>query len=450
VDFLRFPPDRRSIDGDGMLLALSRSGNVSLGDPPWMHMSTIPHTAFSSAREAGAWHDVSSVVQALGSALEPSQLCAAIREVLAERSGTPVEVFLIEPQKRLLQDPIGRGESPLSGRLAAALQISTGGVPVGPDLNPNGTGRTAVALRDDDVVVGVAVFGTERLALDPALPVIAALCGSNLSRAIRFDQLRKLTGVSEHTRSMQQQILDHVSHEFNTPLMILRSSADFAREASDDERELFFDMHSQALDRLEQLVRGVIEVGHSAAKGDTEQLGIEELVSSMVLPHFVDAEWPGGVPELWHRAADLWVEADPESLGLAIEHVLANARIHATPSGARVAVAIYGARSDAPDRGLDEALTALSAGEESLPPEPEVADSVILEVIDTGPGIPAAELGTIFEPFTQASNSPIRGVSGAGMGLATATRQVEAVGGVLEVESSLGSGSLFRFRLPAH
>ena len=63
-------------------------------------MSTIPHTAFSSAREAGVWDDVSSVVQALGSALEPSQLCAAIREVLAERSGTPVEVFLIEPQNR--------------------------------------------------------------------------------------------------------------------------------------------------------------------------------------------------------------------------------------------------------------------------------------------------------------------------------------------------------------
>ena len=55
----------------------------------------------------------------------------------------------------------------------------------------------------------------------------------------------------------------------------------------------------------------------------------------------------------------------------------------------------------------------------------------------------------IFEPFTQGSNSPLRGVSGAGMGLATASRLVEATGGRIEVESTLGSGSLFRLRLPA-
>ena len=56
----------------------------------------------------------------------------------------------------------------------------------------------------------------------------------------------------------------------------------------------------------------------------------------------------------------------------------------------------------------------------------------------------------IFEPFTQASNSPLRGVSGAGMGLATASRLLDTVGGRLDLESVEGAGSLFRVMLPAH
>jgi signal transduction histidine kinase len=308
----------------------------------------------------------------------------------------------------------------------------------------------ALGLRDGTGVVGVAFFEIGSLDPDPAWETIAAICGAAISRAVKFDSLARLTGDSEHTRSMQQQILDHVSHEFNTPLMILRSSAEFANTASEEERELFFDMHSQALDRLEQLVHGVIEVAHASARGKGELLCTEEIVSEMVLPHFVDDEWPGGVPQLWHRASPLRVQAERESLQLAVEHLIRNAQVHAAPSGGRVAVAIYDGHSTGRSRNLSDALQGLQQGELSLPPESESPDSLFIEVIDCGPGIPAAELGLIFEPFTQASNSPIRGVSGAGMGLATASRLVEAAGGSVEVESAMGAGSLFRLRLPAH
>lgn len=416
----------------------------------YQRMSTIPHPVARTARATGVWDDVLSTVRSLGSALDPSQLVSSMRTILSARSGCDVEVFLIDPDKRLLVDPIHRRETEYADRLAAALQLDPRPIAIGGELDPQLSGNVALGLRDGDEVVGLALFRSAEIELDPAWPVIAAMCGASISKSTRFESLARLTGASEHTRSMQQQILDHVSHEFNTPLMILRSSAEFAQTASEEERELFFDMHAQALDRLEQLVHSVIEVAHASARGETELFTTEEIVSSMVLPHFVDDEWPGGVPQLWHRSAAVKVEAKGDSLSLAIEHLVANAQVHAVPSGARVAVAIYGARSDEASRGLKDALEGLRSGEPALPPDTEHPDSLVVEVIDDGPGIPTAELGLIFEPFTQASNSPIRGVSGAGMGLATATRLVEGAGGTVEVESSLGSGSLFRLRLPAH
>ncbi len=74
---------------------------------------------------------------------------------------------------------------------------------------------------------------------------------------------------------------------------------------------------------------------------------------------------------------------------------------------------------------------------------------VILEIIDSGIGIPEDELASIFEPFAQASNSPLRGVRGAGMGLASCRRLVKEINGELLVKSREGEGSIFALLLPA-
>lgn len=73
---------------------------------------------------------------------------------------------------------------------------------------------------------------------------------------------------------------------------------------------------------------------------------------------------------------------------------------------------------------------------------------VHIEVADTGIGIPAAALDTIFDPFVQADNSYLQEYSGTGLGLAIVKQLTELMGGHVEVTSVEGSGSTFSVRLP--
>jgi signal transduction histidine kinase len=73
-----------------------------------------------------------------------------------------------------------------------------------------------------------------------------------------------------------------------------------------------------------------------------------------------------------------------------------------------------------------------------------------IAVIDDGPGIPAEQLDQIFERFTRGDAGLTQRVGGTGLGLAIAKSLVELHGGTIEAESTPGSGSTFRFRLPLH
>ena len=77
----------------------------------------------------------------------------------------------------------------------------------------------------------------------------------------------------------------------------------------------------------------------------------------------------------------------------------------------------------------------------------EIADMTI-SITDTGCGIPAENLKTIFEEFEQVDGTARRRHDGAGLGLAISRRMVEAMGGEIFVESKIGVGTTFRVRLP--
>jgi signal transduction histidine kinase len=74
--------------------------------------------------------------------------------------------------------------------------------------------------------------------------------------------------------------------------------------------------------------------------------------------------------------------------------------------------------------------------------------AVCIEVRDTGRGIPAEKLASVFEPFVQAGRSAEEQHQGVGLGLAISRELARAMGGDLTVESAVAQGSTFTLSLP--
>ena len=96
---------------------------------------------------------------------------------------------------------------------------------------------------------------------------------------------------------------------------------------------------------------------------------------------------------------------------------------------------------------IGNAIKFTDAGEVRVSARAKKAKYVI-EVADTGPGIPEAERERIFEEFHQVDSSNTKKKGGTGLGLAIARRIVEMHGGRLSVQSEVGKGSTFRVDLP--
>jgi signal transduction histidine kinase len=79
----------------------------------------------------------------------------------------------------------------------------------------------------------------------------------------------------------------------------------------------------------------------------------------------------------------------------------------------------------------------------------QLGDRIQFEVHDTGVGIPAEKLESVFEPFVQLQQEPKSRNDGMGLGLYISRSLAAAMGGALTVESRVGEGSVFRLTLPA-
>ncbi|MGH2717203.1 MAG: sensor histidine kinase, partial [Actinomycetota bacterium] len=97
---------------------------------------------------------------------------------------------------------------------------------------------------------------------------------------------------------------------------------------------------------------------------------------------------------------------------------------------------------------LDNALRYTASGQVSVRLFRKNGHAVI-EVEDTGPGIPGKDLGRIFERFYRVDRARSRETGGTGLGLAIVRHVVDQHGGRVRVESELGRGSRFIVTLPA-
>jgi signal transduction histidine kinase len=97
---------------------------------------------------------------------------------------------------------------------------------------------------------------------------------------------------------------------------------------------------------------------------------------------------------------------------------------------------------------LSNAIKFTDRGEVTLLAERRADDSLQLQVCDTGIGIAAADLQTLFQPFKQVESGLARRHEGTGLGLAISRRLTELMGGQIAAVSEWGQGSTFTVTLP--
>lgn len=98
---------------------------------------------------------------------------------------------------------------------------------------------------------------------------------------------------------------------------------------------------------------------------------------------------------------------------------------------------------------ISNALKFTERGEVRVSAELHEPDLVVFDVSDTGIGIDAADLGRIFDEFTQVNSALQSRTKGSGLGLPLSRKLAELLGGSLNAQSSPGSGSVFSLAIPA-
>ncbi len=221
---------------------------------------------------------------------------------------------------------------------------------------------------------------------------------------------------------LQSEFLSVVSHELRSPLHSILGYADLVLE---DERELAEATKKNvraiatSAQRLLALINDILDFSKlKAGRMDTRSAAfqLDELLRDVLGD--ARALVYGRPLELTLEApADLRINSDEGKIRQVLTNLLSNA-VKFTDNGS---------------------VTLRAAN---------VPDGVQIEVIDTGFGIPADQLGLIFEPFRQASLGTHHAISGTGLGLAIVSRLVELLGGNVSVQSEVGKGTRFGVFLP--
>ena len=229
------------------------------------------------------------------------------------------------------------------------------------------------------------------------------------------DRLRELDG-------MKDDFVASVSHELRTPLTSIRGYLELVREDGglSPEQDRMLGIVDRNADRLLGLVtdlRFIAELDAGKLHLNATPVGLVAVAAESV-----EAAGPrahAAEIELHLEAEDhVVVPGDRTRLAQVFDNLISNA-IKFTPAGGRVDVRVF--RSDA---------------------------SAVVEVSDTGTGIPEDERLHLFERFFRTSGAIRAAVPGTGLGLAIVGAIAASHGGTVRVESSDGGGATFLVSLP--
>ena len=280
-------------------------------------------------------------------------------------------------------------------------------------------------------IANVSLEASLRAAAETAAAQAAEI--GNAYEALQHEMARRML-VEEQLRQSQKmeaigQLTGGMAHDFNNLLGVVIGNLDMLMDAKPDDA----DAREFAAPALEASLKGAELIRHLLAFARRQPLQ----------PQRVDAnDLVRRMAELMQRtlgeqieialdlAADTWpVVVDPAQLETSIANLATNAR-DAMPNGGRLRFATANRRLDA-----DYAASHLDVA---------VGDYAMIEVSDSGTGIPRALLGRIFEPFFTTKEEG----KGTGLGLSMVFGFIKQSGGHVGVESVEGEGTTFRLYLP--
>jgi sigma-B regulation protein RsbU (phosphoserine phosphatase) len=252
----------------------------------------------------------------------------------------------------------------------------------------------------------------------------------DLSRALEEKVAQRTAQLEEANRRLQEldrlksDFVSTVSHELRTPLTSIRSLSESllgARDMPRGRQEELLAIIAQESQRLSRMINQLLDL--SRIEAGKMEWRLEPLDLGRVVAHAVQAnrslfEERGIVMSVRATDGEPQVLADRDKLIQVLTNLLSNAAKF-TPPGGHVEV-----RTFQDDR------------------------QAVVEVEDSGVGIPPGQIGAIFEKFRQVGDTLTAKPDGAGLGLPISREIVLAHGGSLTVRSAPGQGSCFRMSLP--
>ena len=223
---------------------------------------------------------------------------------------------------------------------------------------------------------------------------------------------------------VREDLIATVSHELRTPLTSIIGYTELLQDLPEEEvsptaRRLLGVVQRNAAREL-RLVDDLLTLaflGQERMSVALEPVDLGQIVRSAAETGRTSARRRGLTVEVHDAGVDL-VHGDAQRLGQVVDNLLANA-VKFTPPGGRVEL-----------RVLDD------------------GDAALLEVADTGPGVPAEDLERIFERLYRSAGAVEAQVPGAGLGLPIVRAIMDAHGGRVEASSEPGSGTVVRVRVP--
>lgn len=270
----------------------------------------------------------------------------------------------------------------------------------------------------DGVLAGRAVLGRQIDMDDRSVLVTARpLPGAGAVFCLHdVTELRRL-------ETVRRDFVANVSHELKTPLTSIAGYAEtlLAGDVDDETRNRFLQVIADNASRMHHLVDDLLDLAKIEAGGWR--------------PTLSDADPVEIARGAWRTLAE---RAEARAVGFRTD-ARAGRRVLADPAALRQVFTNL----------FDNALRHTPPGGEIVFTTTRVDEGVEVAVRDTGAGIPAEHLPRVFERFYRVDPARSRDQGGTGLGLSIVRHLVEAHGGKIDLESTLGRGTTVRIVLPA-